>query len=256
MQHLVEIVKKLRDPNDGCPWDLEQTPSSLCKYILEEAYEVVDAIREGKSEHICDELGDLLLQVILQAQIASEAGEFSIEDVIKSISEKMIRRHPHVFGNTEASSSEEVLFNWERIKSTEKHSKEISKSLSTNIPIALQAQKIGKRVAKHNFDWSSLASVWKKVEEEFLELKEEVEKVISLKKDNQKRVEEELGDLLFTLCQLARWTDLDADLALRKSCAIFLKRFAYIEKKTNSFEKKLKKKELEGLWKEAKEALA
>ena len=221
-QKLIEVVEKLRGPG-GCPWDKEQTQESLTPYIIEEAFELSEAIRGKEKAEIIDELGDYLFQVVLQAQIASESHQFTIEDVLKNLSEKMIRRHPHVFSDIQWKTSAEVLVNWDALKDQEKKSEktETKKIFShpKNLPALYAAQKIGRKTKNWDFDWATSKEVFEKLNEEVLELKKEFES------GNSKGVEEELGDVLFTLAQLARHLNLQAEDCAHKANEKFQKRF-------------------------------
>lgn len=215
---LVAIVKSLRGPG-GCPWDKEQTHQTLTRFALEETAELVEAIDSGLPEAICEELGDVLLQVVLHAQIAAEAGNFDIQDVTESISSKMIRRHPHVFADTKVDSATEVVNNWQHIKAKEKQGRPLSGGLPKTISSLIASQKIGEKTRAHRFDWTSIEDVFKKVEEEIAELKE------ALHSSSKQRQFDELGDVLFSLAQLARHLDGDAEQELRKTNQRFEKRF-------------------------------
>lgn len=224
IESLVEIVSCLRGP-DGCPWDKEQTHESLTQYAIEETHELVEAIERqedhSKDQKIKEELGDVLFQVILHSQLASERGAFTLEDVIASISEKLVRRHPHVFAGTTVTDSAEVIRNWEEIKKLEKSSDE-SQIYKLNVPPlpALQrAYKIGKRTEKLQFDWANTEGVMLKVEEEFDELRE------ALDEGSDKEIEHELGDVLFSLAQLARHLNMEPEQVLRKANQRFEGRF-------------------------------
>lgn len=220
-QQLIEIVKKLRGP-EGCPWDKEQTHQSLSIYAIEEAYELEAAIENLDDQNLKEELGDLLFQSVLHAQIASETQRFDIDDVLNSLNEKMIRRHPHVFKKEKVTGTEEVIANWEAIKAAEKGNKPPGSpmdSIPENFPALLRSQKIGKKTKKYQFDWDSALPVIHKCEEELAELKE------AISQNQKSSVEEELGDLLFTLAQLARHLDLDAEKTLRQANRKFIRRF-------------------------------
>lgn len=224
---LVDVVAKLRGPN-GCPWDKEQTPQSLVKFILEEAFEVAEAIESGNKHEICDELGDYLFQVILQAQIASENQQqdqhFDVGDVISSITEKMIRRHPHVFADVQVADSAEVKKNWEIIKAQEK-SQNKHKPLFNypkNLPALMAANKVGLKTANYGFDWHHVLDVIAKVEEELSEVKE------ALEEKNISHIEHEIGDLLFSVAQLARHSKLDPEHCLREANRRFQNRFEHV----------------------------
>ncbi len=215
----VKTVQQLRGPK-GCPWDKKQTHQSLTRFALEECYELVDAIDSGEPEAIRDELGDLLLQVVLNAQIAKELNAFDVSDVIRSINEKMIRRHPHVFEKREVSGVKEIKDNWEEIKSNEKRRKNTAPfQFPSALPSLLRAHKIGEKTAQVGFDWHDYNEVFDKVTEEYEELKE------SIQSQSREKQIEELGDLLFTLAQLARHLQVDADLVLRQTNKKFEDRF-------------------------------
>ncbi|PSB28811.1 nucleoside triphosphate pyrophosphohydrolase, partial [filamentous cyanobacterium Phorm 46] len=198
IQELIEVVAKLRDPDGGCPWDLAQTPQTLIPHIIEEAYETADAIRQGDRNAIVEELGDLLLQVVLQAQIASESSQFTLAEIADGITEKLIRRHPHVFGDVEINSVEEVNENWEKIKAAEKGetaqkptlASKLSRYASTLPPIAAGI-KISQKAAEVNFDWESVDGVWDKFHEEMAEFEH------ALKHEDKAAQESELGDIMF-----------------------------------------------------------
>ncbi|MGL4977749.1 MAG: nucleoside triphosphate pyrophosphohydrolase [Cetobacterium sp.] len=243
---LIQIIKKLRAP-DGCPWDREQTLETLKPHLLEETYEVLEAMDKGGNE-LMGELGDLLLQVVFQSNICEEKGEFSIEDVVQSISEKMIRRHPHVFGGlTDIKTSEEVLVNWDKIKKTEKEHKDrasILDGVPKGLPALLKAEKIQKKVSKVGFDWPEIYGVLDKVEEEINELRDEIVA------GNKKMAEEELGDLFFALVNLSRHLEINPEVCLNLASDKFEKRFRYVEGKCDFENTTLE--ELDELWKEAK----
>ncbi|MGH8003030.1 MAG: nucleoside triphosphate pyrophosphohydrolase, partial [Brasilonema sp.] len=217
IQELVDVVAKLRSPDGGCPWDLEQTPQTLTPYVIEEAYEVVDAIKSGDQDAIAEELGDLFLQVVLQAQIASEYGQFSLKEVAEGISQKLIRRHPHVFGDVSVQSVDEVRQNWEQIKAEEKgepspDTQKLSYKLSRyarKLPPLMATMKISQKAAAVGFEWEDIDGVWDKFNEELTEFKQ------ALAYETPKRQQAELGDLLFSLLQLARWCNLDPEAALQ-----------------------------------------
>lgn len=246
--NLVKIMERLRSPS-GCPWDRKQNFATLRQYVLEEAYEVVDAIDAKDFNKICDELGDLLMQVVFLSQLAKEKGKFDINDVIKAISEKMLRRHPHVFGNETAKTPEDVLKKWGRIKKAEGR-KFLLQGIPHHLPALLQSYRIGQKVSHVGFDWEKKEDVLKKVEEEISELK------IALKKKNKKAIEEELGDILFSIVNLARWFGKNPELLLRKTNKKFIKRFMRMEKMLMKKKKEIHEvdlKELDSLWEKAKE---
>ena len=255
MQKLIEVVARLRDPEGGCPWDLEQTHASLVPYVLEEAHEVADAIRHGKDDDLRDELGDLLLQVVLHAQIAREDNRFDLEHIAASITQKLIRRHPHVFADAIAEDSAAVNANWERIKAEERaealegSSSPLSDQLRAKVrgmPALAGAMTISKTAAKAGFEWDDMAGVWEKVHEELDELKEAVAS------GDRAHAQDELGDLLFTLVNVARWCEIAPEEGLAGTNRRFLDRFSRVEA---ALEGKLQGRsisELEGLWQQAK----
>ena len=254
LQSLIDVVAKLRDPDGGCPWDLAQTPESLTPYIVEEAYEAVHAIRSGDRDAIVSELGDLLLQVVLQSQLASEAGQFTLADVAQSISEKLIRRHPHVFGDVKVSGVEDVRANWEEIKALEKGktTELLSDKLSSyteKLPPLTAAMKISNRAAAMGFEWENIDGVWEKFEEELGELKE------ALATPDLAHQETELGDLLFTIVNLARWCKLDPERGLSGTNQRFIDRITQMERYIDRPLTDYSITELEALWQQAKQQL-
>lgn len=251
IDRLVEVVAKLRAP-DGCPWDREQTHNSILSDMLEEMYEFFEAVDNNNKPHMREELGDILLQVVFHSQIASEENQFTMDDVAIEIADKLVRRHPHVFGTTSVNSTEEVLTNWEAIKNREK-GKEDRNSILDGIPKGLpslfRAEKIQKKAAKVGFDWPEIAPVLDKVEEEFQEFRQ------ALEAGNSDEASLELGDILFSLVNVARHQKISAEESLRKSIEKFQKRFGYIEKEHNYDPERLKRsslEELDQLWDESK----
>ncbi|NES96413.1 MAG: nucleoside triphosphate pyrophosphohydrolase [Desertifilum sp. SIO1I2] len=255
LQELIEVVAKLRSPQGGCPWDLAQTPQTLTPYVLEEAYEVVDAIKNGDRAHICEELGDLLLQIVLQAQIASEAGDFTLTEVAQGISEKLIRRHPHVFSDVEANTIAEVHQNWEQIKAAEKGETDASLSqklqrYARTLPPMTAAMKISTKAASAGFEWDNVEGVWDKFDEELAEFKHALQAETPIEQAS------ELGDLLFTLVNIARWYDLDPADALQETNYRFLRRLQVLETFADKPLADYTLGELEQLWQKAKASLA
>lgn len=253
------IMARLRAPG-GCPWDREQTFDTIPKYTLEETYEVFDAIERRSWPELKDELGDLLLQVLFYAQMAEEAGYFTLKDVAENLNEKLVRRHPHVFGEVEANDSGTVLRNWEQIKREEKQSREESRevrSMLADIPRAmpamLEATKLGSRAAKVGFDWPDVNGLFDKLAEEIAELRAEIAAPETEARRGE-RIQDELGDLLFTAVHLARHLHVDPEFALRGTNAKFRERFAVMEQEAGGREglEKLTAEELEGLWERAK----
>ena len=217
---LVDIIARLRAP-DGCPWDKQQTHASLRKNLLEECYEVLETLDEGNSGKLCDELGDLLMQVVLHTQIATEAGEFELGDVVKSITTKLIHRHPHIFGSKKVKDAEEVALNWEELKQEERGGTSMLASAPKQMPALGYSQEIQHRVAQVGFDWEDIDGVIEKLTEEISELK---------RADSQERKAQEFGDLLFTLANIARRLGIDLETALRETNKRFYRRFTYMEK--------------------------
>jgi XTP/dITP diphosphohydrolase len=257
VQNLIAVVAKLRSPDGGCPWDLEQTPETLIPYVIEEAYEVVEAIQSQDQLAIAEELGDLMLQVVLQAQIASEYGHFSLTEVAQGITDKLIRRHPHVFGEINLETPEQVRENWEKIKATEKGQSEAQASLlstklrryARNLPPLMASSKISQKAAKAGFEWENIEGVWDKFEEELAEFKE------ALAHQDQDHASSELGDLLFTLVNLARWYDLDISQALQGTNKRFIQRFSQVESMADRPLNQYTLDQLESLWQKAKQNL-
>jgi tetrapyrrole methylase family protein/MazG family protein len=256
VDRLVDIMERLRDIG-GCPWDREQTHDSLKKYLVEETYETLDAIDEGNMYKVCEELGDLLLQIAFHAQIAREDGFFDINDIVEAISRKLVRRHPHVFGGVRVKGSEEVSANWEEIKKGELEEKgEVRQSLldgiPQNLPSLMKADKIQHKAAKVGFDWPDYNGALGKVFEEIAELKE------ALDKGEQKGILDETGDLLFAVVNLARLLKVNPEEALGSTIRKFKDRFIYMEKRALQARIDLEKmdlKELDKLWEEAKISL-
>ena len=216
---LIDIIARLRAP-DGCPWDKKQTHASLRKNLLEECYEVLEALDEGNSDKLCDELGDLLMQVVLHTQIATEAGEFELGDVVNSITTKLIHRHPHIFGSKKVKDAEEVALNWEVLKQEERGGTSMLASMPKQMPALGYSQEIQRRVAQVDFDWEDIDGVIEKLTEEVSELKQA---------DSQERKAQEFGDLLFTLANIARRLGIDSEAALREANQRFYRRFTYME---------------------------
>ncbi|GAV24009.1 nucleoside triphosphate pyrophosphohydrolase [Carboxydothermus pertinax] len=247
VQKLGEIMEILRGEG-GCPWDREQTHSSLKPYVIEEAYEVAEALEEGDREKLKEELGDLLLQVVFHTQIAREEGTFTFKDVVEGICNKLIRRHPHVFADEDVKDSEDVKINWEMIKQQEKGKKSVIEGVARTFPALIKAQKVGEKAAKVGFDWERAEEVFNKIEEELLELKESLKEATS-------RQEEELGDLLFSVVNLARKLGVDAEEALNKTVNKFVKRFLKMEELSREMGLNLQDldlKKMDELWNRAK----
>ncbi len=229
IDRLIEIMAALRDPERGCPWDIEQTFKTISAYTIEEAYEVADAIERMDMHDLKDELGDLLFQVVFHARMAQEQGEFGFADVAEAISEKLVRRHPHVFGDEVAGSHEELHRAWEQQKKSERQArpreqKSLLDGIASTMPALRWSSKLQKRAAHHGFDWDEVAPVFDKLHEEIDELKAEI-----VHQDNQERIADELGDILFACVNLARHLDVNPEQALRDSNLKFMKRFQVME---------------------------
>jgi MazG family protein len=263
-EKLVAVQARLRAPN-GCPWDREQTHQSLRTYLVEEAYEVLEALESGNDTKFAEEMGDLLLQIVFHSQIAREEGRFMVSDVIREIHDKMIRRHPHVFGTTRAKDSAEVLRNWEQIKAEERRAggntrdakagnnipKEVSllDGVSRALPATLEGFQLTRKASRIGFDWEDAGGVFEKMREETEELK----KVLG-NQDHQK-IEEELGDLLFAAVNLSRFLKVDPEIALKKANAKFTRRFRTMEKLARESGREFKdlpREEMENYWEAAK----
>jgi tetrapyrrole methylase family protein/MazG family protein/ATP diphosphatase len=254
LARLVGVMRRLL-ADDGCPWDREQSPETLRKYVMEEACEVIDAI-DAKDRHaLREELGDLLLQVVFQAELARREGAFAIDDVVAAIVDKLVHRHPHVFGDVEAKDAAEVLENWEKIKAQEKKSRGILGGVPRSMPALVRAQRIGEKVARVGFDWPDAEGSRAKVAEELRELDH------AIASRDGAAVEEELGDVLFALVNLARHVDVDAEGALRGTIDKFTRRFAHLERRVAEVhggwgdpkDRPLPLETLDRYWEEAKE---
>jgi len=268
---LVALMARLRSP-EGCPWDREQTYQSLAPMLLEEAYEAFEAVeeaREGHPEELRDELGDLLFQIVFYAQVAGERGEFTIDDVVEAIHSKMVRRHPHVFGDTQARDSAEVLRNWEAIKAEEKRqsgsnakpSREadadasLLDGVSTKAPALMEAHQLSTKAARVGFDWQRLEDIFAKLHEEIEELYQAISEQARSEAGDETRVREEVGDLLFAVVNIARHLQVEPEAALKLTNRKFRRRFRYVEQGVRAEGHALDKAtldEMESLWQEAK----
>lgn len=246
LYRLVHIVDRLLGPG-GCPWDQEQTHDSLKKYLLEEAYEVLDAIDSGSSDKLKEELGDLLLQPIMHAQMQKRDGGWDIDEVADAISDKLVRRHPHVFGDTTVHDADEVLRNWDQIKKSEgKEEQSILAGVPKGMASLLRAHEISKRAARVGFEWPSLDAVFEKLAEEEAELS------AAIATGEKAEIESEIGDLLFTVVNVARWLDVEPEEALRKMLNRFSGRFQAMEASSAKPLRELGAEEWEELWEKAK----
>jgi tetrapyrrole methylase family protein/MazG family protein len=248
---LVDTVAALRGP-DGCPWDREQDHMSLRKYMIEESYEAIEAIEQGSASKMKEELGDVLLQVLLHSEIADENNKFDIADVCQTIREKLIRRHPHVFGEVEVSGVDDVLSNWESIKRAEpgyEDRKSVLDGIPKHMPALMRAMEVSKKAAKTGFEWPDIHGVFDKLHEEIQELKDEIET------GHQKRIGEEIGDILFTVVNVARWHGIDAEESLREMLERFTARFKVIENAADESGRDISDlsiEEMDAIWDKAK----
>lgn len=246
---LTDIMSTLRG-EQGCPWDKEQDRNSLKPFLIEESYEVMEAIDAGDPDKLKEELGDLLFQILFHAQISSEEGDFNMKDVLAAITEKMVRRHPHVFGGTEVSGSREVLVNWERLKAEENSGRESAvDGVPKALPALIRAQRVQEKASRVGFDWPDLAPVVKKLHEEVREFSE------AMVRGDRQAAEGELGDLLFTLVNVSRFLKAGAEESLHRATAKFIERFKWIEKEARSLGLRLNEmtlQEMDRLWEEAK----
>ncbi len=250
-ERLIQIMARLRQPG-GCPWDQQQNHRSLRPYLLEETYEVIEALDSGDLKALRSELGDLLLQIVFHAQIASESGEFDIEDVARSINEKLVHRHPHVFGEVQVADASEVLVNWEKLKLEEQENSQRSSALDgipAGLPALHHATKVQKKAARVGFDWDDAGGPMAKIGEELAELQQ------ALASEDGEAAERELGDLLFAICNLARFLRIDSESALREAVTRFRSRFGAMEQAAREQGKcmaEMSLDELERLWQQAK----
>lgn len=262
IDRLLNIMKELRHPEHGCPWDLEQSFSSIAPYTIEEAYEVAEAIQRDDMPELQEELGDLLFQVVFHAQIASEMGEFCFDDVVNSIVEKMLRRHPHVFGDAKVKDAREQSHAWEKHKHAERQQKlqmqtdQETPSVLDGVPVALpaitRAVKLQRRAARVGFDWSSLPPIFEKIVEELDEVQQEI-----MQQADHNLIEDEIGDLFFAVSNLARHLEVDPETAVRRSSAKFERRFRSIEAMAREQQQSLEKMtldEMETLYQQVKQA--
>jgi tetrapyrrole methylase family protein/MazG family protein/ATP diphosphatase len=254
LETLLAIMARLRDPRGGCPWDLEQTFASVAPYTVEEAYEVADAIQRGSMTDLAEELGDLLFQVVFHAQMAKEAGAFDFDDVARGIAAKMLRRHPHVFGEAESRTAGEQTVAWEEIKAEERAGKGVRSAglfdgIAVTLPALTRALKLSRRAARVGFAWPSMTEVMAKLHEEVAELEVEVAK------NDVAAARAELGDVLFVCANIARELDVDPEAALRESNAKFVRRFGFIERalaERGSSPDRSTLAEMDALWNQAK----
>ena len=237
-EELVTIVERLRGP-DGCPWDREQTPASLLPYLLEETYEVMESVDDRNWEVLQEELGDLLLHVVFQASIATHSDRFNIDESLKTVNEKLVRRHPHVFGDTKANAAFKAKQNWEAEKQKEKKRDSRLDGVPVTLPGLVRAQRLQEKASYVGFDWEKIESVWEKVYEELQEIK------LAQQENNKGLLEEEIGDAIFALVNLARFLGIPAEDALRKTNNKFINRFKMIEKELKKRGKTLEESSLD-----------
>lgn len=248
-EELVEIIDRLRAP-DGCPWDREQTNQSLLPYFIEEAYELIESVDEENWDTVKEELGDLLLHVVFQASIGEDDGKFKLEDSLTNVNEKLVRRHPHVFGDVQADAAFHAKQNWESQKHKEKRRKSRLDGVPKNLPALVQAQRLQQKASYAGFDWDNIDRVWDKVYEEIEELKE------AQSNDLRDHIAEEIGDVLFALVNLSRYLDIPAEDALRQTNQKFTSRFSKVEEGIKAQGKELEDatlKEMDAIWELAKE---
>ncbi|HKL21415.1 MAG TPA: nucleoside triphosphate pyrophosphohydrolase [Tichowtungia sp.] len=249
---LLDVMRRLRAP-DGCPWDREQTIESLRGNLIEETYEVVDAMDSGDRKELCEELGDLLLQVVFQSQIADEEGAFNFDDVAKGIADKLVRRHPHVFGDVQADTPDEVIRNWEKIKKTEKGGdtpRSLVEGIPKHLPALSKAHLVQKRVAKVGFEWDEISGVVDKLEEELAEVKE------AMAQKDADAIREELGDLFFSTVNLSRTLGHESEELLNENIMKFMRRFQSLEDRLHAEDRELETcsiDELEAVWQAVKD---
>lgn len=253
MEKLLEIMARLRDPEHGCPWDLEQDFHTIIPYTLEETYEVIEAIRQDNMDALCEELGDLLLQVVFYAQIAKDKNIFCFSDVVEKVSTKLISRHPHVFGDEQALAATDVTAIWEHRKQQEKQHQSVLDDIPMALPALMRAQKIQKRAAKIGFDWPDCTAVFDKLHEEVAEIDAALKDYQqSPSPANDAALEDEIGDLLFVAVNLARKANIDAEQALSKANQKFIRRFAFVEQGYHDDPENRSLERLEEYWQQAK----
>ena len=247
-EELVKIVSELRAP-DGCPWDREQTNQSLLPYFIEEAYELIESVDEKNWENVKEELGDLLLHVVFQGSIAEQDGKFQLVESLLTVNKKLIRRHPHVFGDAQADEAFHAKQNWEAAKHKEKGRDSRLDGVPKNLPALVRAQRLQQKASYAGFDWDKVEQVWEKIHEEILELKE------AQLSNNKKHVEEEIGDVIFAVVNLARFLDISAENSLRKTNKKFINRFKKVEKGIAEQKKEMDDatlEEMDAIWNKAK----
>jgi len=247
LEELLQVMAKLRSPG-GCPWDLEQDHRTLRPYLLEEAYEVLAAIDKGDAQALKNELGDLLLQIVFHAQIAAEKGQFDFNEVAEAITTKLIRRHPHVFGEVKVENSQEVLHNWEAIK-IQSENRSLLSGVPEHLPALLAAYRVQEKAAGVGFDWKDISGIKDKLKEEWGEFQAAAEE------GDAEKMEDEFGDLLFVLVNFGKWQGINAELALKRTVKKFIERFGYVEKRleeNGSSPDKSTLEEMDLFWEEAK----
>ena len=249
IEKLLKLMQALRDKESGCPWDVEQTWESIAPYTIEEAYEVADAIDNGNDDDVCEELGDLLLQVVFQAQIATESGLFTFDEIAQKVADKMIRRHPHVFGDVAVDNADDVITVWDAQKDKEKASTSLMDQITLGLPALMRAQKIQKKAIKAGFKWQSPSSAYDKLAEEIDELRE------AGQTGDQDKMREEYGDVLYAAALLGRYLGLDAEECLRAANGKFIRRFQKMEQDNDiSSIKNMDEEQIQTLWNKAKKS--
>lgn len=258
VERLVTLIETLRGEN-GCPWDRKQTPESMARYLIEEAHELVDAITSGNAEEVCEEAGDVLFQLLFIVRLFREKACFDFQDVIEKIIEKMIRRHPHVFGDEKVTSTDQVLENWQKIKQDEKGGKRqvsVLDAVPQSVPALLRAAMVSEKAVKTGFDWPDIAGVMAQTMDEWREFSDEID--MAGRSGENKKASVEFGDVLFTMVNVARFAKIDPEIALTQSIQKFEKRFRYMEGRARDAGKQIEGisfEEMHKLWNEAKEAL-
>lgn len=251
IDHVLDIMRKLRDPEGGCPWDREQNLETLKPFLIEECYELIDAIDSGEVEKHKEELGDMLLQIVFQVQLRQEMGQFGFDDICTVLAEKLIRRHPHVFADVKVTGSKDVLTKWEEIKNTEKKSgkRSVVEGVPKHLPALMKAHQVQSRAARVGFDWSALHDVMAKLEEELAETKE------AIRQGNREQIAEEIGDLLFSVVNLSRFQKLHAEELLAATVRKFARRFQAVEARAHARNKAMTDcslSELDAFWNDVK----
>lgn len=252
MKEFERLVKVMQEVKTKCPWDKKQTHQSLRQYLIEETFEVIDAIDDGDDDALCEELGDVQIQILFHAMLGEDRNKFNLDDVFKTVTTKLIKRHPHVFADTKVNGTDDVLKNWEQIKMKEGNKESVIDGIPRELPALIKAYRIQSKAGRVGFDWEHIGDVLDKVSEELVEFQE------SVQKNERDKIEDELGDLLFSIVNLARKLEINPEDALRRTIKKFDKRFRYIEKTLQSQDKNIKEatlEEMDSLWEEAKDKI-